>query len=334
MVTSALGDERNGPLLRGLIFVTVAALLWIAATVLPTALAQERGLATIVAAILGVFGTFVSAIAGVLIYSAQQASRERTRLEAEQTDRRKRREAEARAQAEAVQARNKRTYRIASALRAEISASLTRLARNFSNDGSRAYVRRSLAVLEPSPGQISQAGMPKGVFLRENTIYETQLPEVLDLPETVIRALVQYYQDDEYLTLYGERMSDGHFSGIDAPRQKLAIVIYAWMGQGALQSAIEVTALLDYYLDVVHHLENTTSSADDLDIDLERPSSDGDTVAAMFESLVDRYKGAEFKALYGEITGSTPEQRLERLRVEFDLLGAGEVITPLDEDRA
>ncbi|MEM9783833.1 MAG: hypothetical protein AAF899_15345 [Pseudomonadota bacterium] len=187
------------------------------------------------AALISVTGTLVSALTGVLVFNMQAKAREdeiAARQARERKDERKRRE--------------ELDKRMAAALRSEISASVDRLVRSFDPAENEALIRGMRRNLEQAAE--GERGMPVGVALRENKVFEDQGSDLYHLPEGLLRAVVRYYQNDSYLTLYFEQMAEGHFDPVNDQRRRKAIRHYVYLGERALYTALIARAGLDMFM--------------------------------------------------------------------------------------
>jgi len=187
----------------------------------------------LVTALLGVFGTFISAIVGVYLFSRQQRAREAEQAQAHQ------KELETTAQKEANYLKS-----VAAALRSEIRESLDRLAFQFTEDqilSQLVYVSRTI---DEDPAH----GMPAGVAMEENIIFDSHKEKVFEFPEELVRALVRYYQNDRYLNRYLHAMTQGDFDDLTPDRKKRAAVQYLDVGRTTYLAAIRARTMLDAYL--------------------------------------------------------------------------------------
>ncbi|MBM7068158.1 hypothetical protein [Actibacterium sp. 188UL27-1] len=207
-------------------------------------IADDENRGRIIAALIGFGGTFISAITGVLLFNRQQSVREQ-----EQERQANRRDEED------AKREHKRVGRLAAALRAEISESLTRLTQQFKTDQILEALDRDARNFAVADGDSALRGMPAGVGPERSTIFEQHLGDIRDLPETVIWAIVSYYQNDLHLAQYLNKMTEGAFDRLAADRQRLAVVFYRDLGQDTLRSALRAKAMLDAFL-VVHHLDD------------------------------------------------------------------------------
>ena len=203
---------------------------------------ENRG--RIIAALIGFGGTFISAITGVLLFNRQQTAREREHER--QTERR---------HEEDAKREHIRVGRLAAALRAEISESLTRLNQQFKTDQILLALERDGRNFAEADGDWRLRGLPAGVGPERSTIFEQHLCDIRELPETVIWAIVSYYQNDLHLAQYLNKMTEGAFDQLAADRQRMAVVFYRDLGQDTLRSALRAKAMLDAFL-VVHHADD------------------------------------------------------------------------------
>lgn len=187
----------------------------------------------LVAALLGVFGTFISAIVGVYLFSRQQRAREAEQAQAHQ------KELETTAQKEANYLKS-----VAAALRSEIRESLDRLASQFTEDQILSQLEYFSGTIDKDPAH----GMPAGVAMEENIIFDSHKEKIFEFPEELVRALVRYYQNDRYLNRYLHAMTQGDFDDLTPDRKKRAAVQYLDVGRTTYLAAIRARTMLDAYL--------------------------------------------------------------------------------------
>jgi hypothetical protein len=202
----------------------------------------------IVAAVITVSGTLVSAIVGVLLFHSQQRARERERVASERA-----------AEQRAAREEHRRHARFASGLRAEISESLVRLAQQFNPEAVLTALRADAVNFDRAahvrrPFGRFQRAVPVGVGLERNIIFEQHQDDLRDLPEPVIWALVSYYQNDLHLARYLKEMTDGAFDNLALERQRRAAVQFRDLGQDTLRAGLRAKAMLDAFL-IQHHAD-------------------------------------------------------------------------------
>lgn len=217
-------------------------LLWWVQPLLTAVLSgTAREKAMLLSALLAVFGTFISAIAGVLVFQRQQAAREKDRIDQEARDR-----MEEQRQQEVLR------RKLAVALRAEIIESLVRLKSQFTTETILATLQVEKGNLERAFANGNMRGMPAGVGLERNAVFDNHQRDIYEFPEPVIRALVRYYQNDLHMIVYLNRMTEGSFDKLELDRQKKAVVYFRDLGQDTLRSGLKAKALLDAYLYLNH----------------------------------------------------------------------------------
>lgn len=217
-------------------------LLWWVQPLLTAVLSgTAREKAMLLSALLAVFGTFISAIAGVLVFQRQQAAREKDRIDQEARDR-----MEEQRQQEVLR------RKLAVALRAEIIESLVRLKSQFTTETILATLQIEKGNLERAFANGNMRGMPAGVGLERNAVFDNHQRDIYEFPEPVIRALVRYYQNDLHMIVYLNRMTEGSFDKLELDRQKKAVVYFRDLGQDTLRSGLKAKALLDAYLYLNH----------------------------------------------------------------------------------
>jgi hypothetical protein len=198
---------------------------------------NEEDRIRIVAAVITVSGTLVSAIVGVLLFHSQQRAREREReVEAQ------------RIKAKTDEDAKHYRWSVAAALRSEIRESLDRLSGQFTHEAIIRQLEAFAKGLEDDPNH----GMPRGVAMEENIIFDAHRDKIFEMPEELVRALVRYYQNDRYLNRYLHNMSEGRFADISPDRQKRAIAYYLDVGRTAYLAAIRARVMLDAYILVYH----------------------------------------------------------------------------------
>lgn len=177
--------------------------------------------APVVAALIGVGGAVAGALGGFALWLAQ--------------DRAKRRDA-----AETATARRRK---VVIALRAEIALSAETLALSF--DPATAGAMRDAYCAQILAARRGEHAMPMGVTLDDYAVFDQIRPDLSELPDYAIRAVVRYYQTDRYVTKMIEGFANGGFSGLTRERQLKSIDSYFDLGFSALEAAIVARCALD-----------------------------------------------------------------------------------------
>ncbi|MEY8841576.1 hypothetical protein AB9K41_21320 [Cribrihabitans sp. XS_ASV171] len=224
--------------MRWVLILSLAGLLALAAYGAPfvgEAWGVPESRARLVAAVLGVMGTALTALGAFALWSMQHAA-----------DRQRERDR-----------RRDRRHRLLVALRAELGLNLAAQYAQFGPAQMAARKPVYLAELEKAGrGEVS---MPMAVVSQTNDVFDAIKPEIADLPETVIAPVIAYYQQDEYVSQLLTRFAEGRFETVSKERRKRAIEALFAVGASALAAALEAFEAVDAELDAQKTVRSTAA---------------------------------------------------------------------------
>jgi hypothetical protein len=175
---------------------------------------DPEGRPRMVAALLGVAGTAVTAFVAFGLWMLQH-----------------------RADRKAEQARRRdRQHRMMIALRAELGLNAKAQYDWFAPERSAGRKETYLTEMQAADG--AEHSMPMAVVSQTNEVFDNLKDEIADLPGGVIAAVIAYYQQDEYVSQLLARFSDGTFEKVSVARRERAIEALFTVGRSTLAAAI------------------------------------------------------------------------------------------------
>ncbi|MFC3616417.1 hypothetical protein ACFORG_21960 [Lutimaribacter marinistellae] len=224
--------------MRWVLLLSLAGLLALAAYGAPfvgAAWDVPESRARLVAAVLGVMGTALTALGAFALWSMQHSADRRR----EQDRRRDRR------------------HRLLVALRAELGLNLVAQEAQFGPAQTQARKPLYLAELEKAGrGEVS---MPMAVVSQTNDVFDAIKSEIADLPEEVIAPVIAYYQQDEYVSQLLTRFAEGRFESVSKERRKRAIDALFTVGASALEAALAAFDAVNRELEAQGTLRSETA---------------------------------------------------------------------------
>ncbi len=183
--------------------------------------------APVVAAMIGVGVALTGALGGFGLWLVQERAKQR----------------DAAANTEA------RRRKVVIALRAEIALSAETLALSF--DPKIAGAMRDAYCRQILTARRDEHAMPMGVTLDDYAVFDQLKPDLSELPDYAIRAVVRYYQTDRYVTKMIDGFANGGFSMLNRERKLKSIDSYFDLGFSALEAAIVARCALDAALGAI-----------------------------------------------------------------------------------
>ncbi|MEM9045066.1 MAG: hypothetical protein AAGC81_10235 [Pseudomonadota bacterium] len=175
--------------------------------------------ATIVAALLGMAGVVITGLGAFTLWLMQH-------------------QADRQAEKNAI---DRRRQKLLIALRAELSLNAKAQFQFFAPNIAAENAKNFKAAVKLA----KTGGLPKAVVSQTNDVYDHIKDEIADLPEEVIAPIINYYQQDEYVSELLKQITKGEFD--DDPEEKRLRIIDALLAAGinALEAAIDAFAALD-----------------------------------------------------------------------------------------